>query len=164
MLWFRGGVSWGRGNGQGLLPGSVSFQVLIPIEVLVGEGKGMLLSPFCISSWPGDLTLIGVLTVTCETVLIELSGLVRLAAVQLLVGSEMALELGVNEFRVRRTEIGCVSGTLAFFFRLRPLPPRLPLFVFLSRTLFFFFPVVGAVRVTQPDDDAPRGRTPAEAV
>ena len=103
MLWFGWRVSWGRGNGQGLLPGSVCFQVLIPIEVLVGEGEGILLSPFCISSWAGDLTLMGVFTATCETVLIELSGLVRLVAVHLLVGSVMALAFGVNEFGVRRT-------------------------------------------------------------
>ena len=163
MLWFGWRVSWGRGNGQGLLPGSVCFQVLVPIEVLVGECEGVLLYLFCISSRAGDLTLVGVFTVTCETVLIELSGLVPLVAVQLQVGSVMALEFGVKGFCVRRTWIGCVSGTLAFFFRLRPFPPRLPLFVFLSRTLFFFFPVVGAVRVTKPGD-AHRGRTPTEAV
>ena len=156
-------MSWGRGSGQGLLLGSVSFQVVIPIEVLGGEGEGVLLSPFCISSWPGNLTLLGMFTATCETVVIELSGLVRLVGVQLLVGHVVALEFGVNGFRVWCTWIGCVSGTLAFFFRLRPLPPRLPLVVFLLRTLFFFFPVMGAVRVTQPDD-ACRGRTPAEAV
>ena len=161
LLWCRGGVSRGRGTVQALLLVAVSFQVVIPIKGLVGEGEGMLLSPFWVSSWPGDLSVIGVFTATCETVLIELSGLVRLAAVRLLVGSELAIELGVNECRVRRIGIGCVSGTGtgAFFFRLRPLPPRLPLFVFLSRTLFFFFPVVGVVRVAQPDDDAHRGRT-----
>ena len=123
----------------------------------------MLLSLFCLNSRAGDLTLVGVFTVTCETVLIELSGLVPLVAVQLLVGSVMALEFGVKVFRARRTWIGCFSGTLAVFFRLRPFPPRLPLFVFLLRTLFFFFPIVRAVRVAEPDD-AHRGRTPAEAV
>ena len=70
--------------------------MLIPIEVSVGVGDGILLSPFGVCPWAGDLTLMGVFSETRETVLMELSGPLRRMAVLLRVGSVMALELGEN--------------------------------------------------------------------
>ena len=93
----------------------------------------------------------------------ELSVPLRQVAVLLRVGTVMTLELGGSWFCVMLTWFIFGTGTLAFFFRLRPLPPLLPLVVFLLRTLFFFFPELGVALVVQ-FGDARRGRTPAVAV
>ena len=168
MLLLIGGVSWGQGGSQGLVLGSGGFQVLVPVEVLVLEGVcvGALLSPFGVCPWAGGLTLNptlkGVFTKTCETVVMELSVPLRQVAVFLRVGAVMAEFCG-GRFCVVRSWFNFWPGTLTFFFRLRPLPPLLPLLVFLLRTLFFLFPEVGVARVVQ-FGDAHRGRTPTEAV
>ena len=139
--------------------------MLVPIIVSVGVGDGMLLSRSGVCPWAGDLTMVGVFDVIRETVLIALSEPVRRMAVFLCVGTVTALRFGESGFCTTRTRRGRVCGTLTFFFRLRPLPPRLPRFVFLSRTLFFFFFFPGTSVVSEVSPGAAHnGRTPAEAV
>ena len=107
--------------------------------------------------------MVGVFNWTRETVVMPLSEPARRMDVLFCAGSVTALRFDESRVRITITLRVRVSSTLAFFFRLRPLPPRLPRFVFLSRTLFFFF--LGPMEGSAVSPIAVHcGRTPTEAV
>ena len=137
--------------------------MLSPIVVSVPAGDGIALSLFGVCPSVGDLMVVWVFNENRETVLIELSEAERRMAILFFVDSVTVIHIGVCWVCTTRTRRGCVTGTLVFFFRLRPLPPRFPRLVFLLRTRFFFFLETRVVPAVSADV-AHSGRTPAEAV
>ena len=123
---------------------------------------GIVLSLLGVCLWVEDIVMMCVFSAVRETVLIELSEAVLRIAVLFLVNSVADLRMGFCCVSTTRTQLELVSGTLVFFFRLRPLPPRFPRLVFLFLFFFFFFAtwVISALVAGATHS----GRTPTEAV
>ena len=99
----------------------------------------IVLSLLGVCPWVDDIVMMCVFSAVRETVLIELSEAALRMAVLFFVNSEADLLIWFCFVSTTRTQLVRVTGTFVFFFRLRPLPPRFPRFVFLLRIRSFFF-------------------------
>ena len=139
------------------------MQTSSPIVVSVAVVDGIVFSLLGVCPWVEEIVMVCVFSGVRETVLIELSEAVLRMAVLFFGDSVADLLIGFCFVSTIRTQLVRVTGTLVFFFRLRPLPPRFPRLVFLLRFLFFFFLASWVISAVVAGA-AHSGRTPTETV